>query len=104
MTNECATASRPSLRHRFWRALGFGRNDGWLDLSDWRSEDPKEGFAFGAMLTETYVYFDFWDRVRVLVSGKCEVHVWSKTDKIINRAESRSFVRVLSPDFPVRKP
>jgi len=87
------TANKPSI----WNRLGFNfRFD--EDLFDWRNQDPpEEGFVIGAFETTTHVHVGWLDRIKLLVTGHCAVTTWTKTDVLINRAETRSEFAVLPP-------
>jgi hypothetical protein len=89
---------RPTLMQRLWRRLGFGRR--WNEaLFDWRSADPQPGdwFAPGVLTTRTVVHIDWRDRLRILVSGRCEVTTYTRTDVGVDRVEARSQFSVLPP-------
>lgn len=86
---------KPTIRQRIWWALGFC----WKKTDEnfeWRMmEPPEEGFAPGALHTETHVLLDWKDRLRVLVTGHIGIDVYTKTDVPVKRARSRSDVAVL---------
>ena len=87
--------NKPTTAQRLWRYLGFGhRYD--LSLTDWRTAEP-EWWTPGALVTETEIILDWKDRLRVLVSGRCSLHVSTRTDVPITRSESRSLFSVLPP-------
>ncbi len=97
-TQAFATASRESLRSRFWRRLGFGfRSD--TGLFDWRNEEPKDGdwWVIGAISTTTVVHVSFLDRLRLLVSGRAYLEESTRTNVEVERAETRSAFCVLPP-------
>lgn len=75
-------------------ALGYDRVRGGAQaLWDWSIEDTPD-FAAGALMTDVVVRLSFTDRLRVLLTGWLHVQQHTKTDVIVNRAESRSTVRV----------
>jgi hypothetical protein len=78
-----------------WAWLGFGTCHA-------RYEDEAPDFAPGYLTTETKVCLDWWDRLRVLVSGKVMVSVATRTDKTVDRSLSISKFSVLPPGHYVR--
>ena len=97
MTNE-AMIYRPTLMQRLWRRLGFGTR--WDEaLFDWRSADPgpDDWFVPGVLSTRTVVHVDWRDRLRLLLSGKCEVATYTRTNVAVARGETRSLFSVLPP-------
>lgn len=86
---------KPTLSERFWRRLGFRyRFD--ETLCDWRNA-PMEGFVEGAITTTVAVHVGNADRFRLLVSGYCEVAVYTKTSVPVEHAVTRSEFAVLPP-------
>ena len=90
-----AVVGKPSLRERLWRWLGF-RHRFDEALWKWRNE-PTDGFAEGVITTTVAVRLGKTDRLRLLVSGHCEVAVYTKTSVLVEHAVTRSQFAVLSP-------
>ena len=88
MSEGQAFHSMPTWRQRLNRRLGFTLPFSEEDF-EWRNAE-QEGFAPGAMMTRVVLRVSLLDRIRLLITGRCMVEVTSKTDKIIERAESRS--------------
>lgn len=91
--------AKQSLSLRLWHALGFHHAKDREALFDWRNEEPKEGdwWTVGALTTHVVVYFGWADRLRLLLTGTCEVTSYTRTNVPVCRAESRSQIAVLSP-------
>lgn len=89
-TNGAYVAGQ-SLSNRIWRNLGYFGSFNEAAF-DWRQEVPKDG---DLLTTVTTVRFSFLDRLRLLVSGHCEVSVYTKTLVPIGKTETMSEVRVL---------
>lgn len=85
--------SKPSIWHR----LGFRHR--WDEsLFDWRNQEPPEpGFVVGAFATHVVAHVSWLDRLRLFISGRCEIIVYTKTDVLVNKAASRSQFAVLPP-------
>lgn len=85
--------SRPSI----WHWLGFRHR--WDEaLFEWRNQEPLEpGFVPGAMATRVIVHVCWLDRMRLLVSGRCEIVSYMKTDALVNKTQTRSAFAVLPP-------
>lgn len=101
MTNDNNTAltlAPPSLADRVWRWLGYRRAYDH-DLIEWRTAEPQplDWWKPGALVTVTEIRLGFVDRLRLLVSGRCEVEVSARTDAIVGRSEARAVVSVLAP-------
>ena len=94
--------SRQPLATRIWRRLGFGRRPDF-DIIDWRCDEQLGGFAPGALVSETFVYVDFLDRLRVLLSGKIYIEVSTKTDALVEHSQSRSTFSVLAPNDAMKR-
>jgi len=77
---------------KFWRALGFGRRH-----IDW-PDGEADGYAPGALATDTHVHLDLADRFRVLLTGYIRVDVRTLTDVPVKRAKSFSQVSVPIPE------
>lgn len=92
-----AVMNKPTLLQRLWRRLGYGfRFD--EALFDWRNQEPpEEGFVPGAMSTHVTIHVSWPDRLRLLLSGRCEIVSYMKTDTLVNRAATRSQFAVLPP-------
>lgn len=87
-------ASKPTI----WYRLGF--HYGWDEaLFNWRSADPEpdDWFVAGALTTRIEVHVGFLDRIRLLISGRCELFCSTRTDVVVKRAETRSQFAVLPP-------
>lgn len=92
--------SRPTLAVRFWRALGFVYR--WdEDLFNWKHAEPapdEQGWWVpGCVTTHVAVSVSWLDRLRLLVTGCCEVSIYTRTDVLVRRAETRSEFAVLPP-------
>lgn len=88
---ELCVASKPSIWHRLgWRY----RSD--ESLFDWRNKE-EEGFAPHALCTRTEIHITFVDRLRLLISGRCELTAYTKTDKLVDHAVTRAQFAVLPP-------
>jgi len=57
----------------------------------------EEGFSEGDLTIETFIYLDWLDRLRVLLSGKLKLRTRTKTDVPVNRAKTIGAVSVLAP-------
>lgn len=86
---------KPSLRERVWRRLGF-RHRFNEALLKWRNE-PTDGCVEGAITTTVAVHVGYVDRLRLLISGHCEIAVYTKTDVLVQRAVTGSQFDVLPP-------
>jgi hypothetical protein len=76
-----------------WQRLGFGHA-----AVPREALDDRDGFAPGALITRNTIYLDWRDRLRMLVTGRLELVVASKTDKVVGQAVSWSRVSVLPPE------
>ncbi len=86
----CATAS---WRTRMWQRLGFfGRFE--ESVFDWRQDVPDGG---DLIHVETTISISFVDRMRILISGRCELRSYTKTVVPIGKCETRSEFRVMPP-------
>lgn len=86
-------ANKPST----WYRLGF-RHTWDESLFDWRNQEPPEdGFVPGAFSTHIHVRVSWLDRLRLLITGHCEVVCYTKTDVLVNQAKTRSTFAVLPP-------
>lgn len=94
-----AFSARQPLSLRIWHLLGFHRANDREALFDWRNEEPKDGdwWKVGALSTHVTVYFGWADRLRLLLTGTCEVTSYTRTNVTVDRAETRSQIAVLSP-------
>lgn len=100
-TQNLVAVSKPSI----WNRLGFKYS--WDEnLFDWRNAEPVESdwFVPGTLNTETIIHVSFLDRLRLLVSGKCAIDCYTRTNVTVGRAESRSKFAVLPPSTSVRPP
>lgn len=90
--------AKPRFIWKFWRALGYGwrgpKDD--TDRHEW-SDLHEEGFAPYAFSTHVHFRLDFADRIRLLVSGRAEVEVRTKSDVQPLRLKSRSWIRICAP-------
>lgn len=66
-----------------------------------RDNNDLAGFALGYLETNVVCCLGWQDRLRILLSGKLEVLIRTKTDVLVNRAESESIMNVLSPNYKV---
>jgi hypothetical protein len=83
--------NKPTL----WYRLGFRyRFD--EGLFNWRDEETP-GFAPDAITTRIKIRVSFADRLRLLVSGHCEVSAYTKTNVPVDHAITRSRFAVLPP-------
>lgn len=90
-TTHGAFGASQSLSNKIWRKLGyFGQFD--EALFDWRQDVPKGG---DLLTTDTRVQFSLGDRLRLLLSGRCEVTTYTKTRVEVRDVETRSEVRVM---------
>lgn len=94
-----AYCAREPLSSRIWRGLGFGMSNR-SDMIDWRCEE-EDGFAPGALITDTVVVLDFMDRLRVLFGGRIRLEVSTKTDVLVKKSKSMSAVGVMPPNYPI---
>ena len=60
-------------------------------------EDDRPGFAPAYLLVYVEAHLDWRDRLRMLVSGKCEVQVRIYTDVAVKRTFIESRYTVLKP-------
>lgn len=65
--------------------------------------DDLEGYAPSYMVTDTYSYLDWKDRLRVLVSGKLRLKTQTKTDVIVTKMVSTSALTVLPPYYHMER-
>jgi hypothetical protein len=70
-TQAFCVAYKPSLRERFWRKMGFHFHLG--------QHEPDEPWL-GWIKTRSGIYFDWRDRLRILISGHIELHHTIHTD------------------------
>ena len=90
-----AFAQGPSWRTRMWQRLGFfGRFD--QECSDWREDVPEGG---DLIHVETTISISFVDRLRILLSGRCELRSYTKTTVPVAKCETRSTFRVMPPEW-----
>ena len=80
-----------------WDRLGFGHAYARLEDEDY----PEMAEAF--LHIDSYVHFDWKDRLRILLSGKVMLAVATKTNVFVEKAISVSSVKVLSPTYSMRK-
>ena len=71
MAEAGAVMHVPTLSERAWRALGFRYHlgeepDGWKEMPGW-------------MCTETRISFGFFDRLRLLLTGKLHLRLFQYT-------------------------
>ncbi len=79
----------PNRRERFWRAMGYHSRH--PDL-------PEEAEKLsGWVATDIRVHVSFWDRIRLLVSGKAMVRVRTATDAHVDHAISASTFEIVPP-------
>lgn len=97
--------AKQPLSLRICRALGFHRAKDSEALFDWRNEEPKPGdwWKVGALSTRVTIYFGWADRLRLLLTGTCEVTSYTRTNVAVERAETRSQISVLSPQRLTRR-
>lgn len=91
MSEEYAQASRPTL----WYRLGFHFPHD-EKLFDWRNAEVS-GFVPSAMNTEVHVYLGWLDRIKLLITGHAAINIYTRTDVLVNKCESRSQFAVLGP-------
>jgi hypothetical protein len=70
-----------------WHRLGFGH----AGVSDWDEKDMPEG----AITTDVVVVLGAADRLRILITGRLHVAIRTKTERVVDRAISKSAVKVL---------
>lgn len=83
-----AQTYKPTL----WKRLGFGHCSAPV-----MDEEDYPQLAPGALSLDTYLHFDWKDRIRLLISGNAMVSVRCKTNVIIDHAVSLSRTSVLPP-------
>lgn len=88
--NCCAIAPRKTL----WQRLGFG-------YAHALRHPAPDGMHEGWLCSDVFVYLDWKDRLRVLMSGKLNVEVITFTELPAGKAISRSEVKVLAPTTPM---
>ncbi len=93
MTGGAFYARQPLL-DRIWSRLGFGH----AYAAHPEDEDHPE-FSEGHIVTDTISVLDWFDRLRVLVSGKVMVQTVTKTDVVVSRSRSWACFRTLPPNF-----
>lgn len=92
-TTNGALCATQSLASRIWHKLGFfARFD--EPLFDWRQNVPEGG---DLITNDTTVTLSWDDRLRVLLSGRCALTVWTKTEHVVGKTESRSQFCVMPP-------
>ncbi len=64
--------------------------------------NDESDYAEGYITTVAICVFDWLDRLRILVSGKVEVKIYTKTDVMVNKAHSTSVASVLPPNEKLR--
>lgn len=87
--NEYEAMPERSLRQRVMRGL--------FPQTHLEPLPEAEGYAPGDYMTVTRVEVSWGDRLRLLVSGRAEVVVRSKTDVSISRDHAASVFNVLPP-------
>jgi hypothetical protein len=93
---ELYQVSRPSL----WYRLGW-RYKYDEALFEWRNTTPSptDWWKPGCLSTLTVMRIGWLDRIRLLISGTCELRLDTRTNVIVDRAESRSQFSVLPPSY-----
>lgn len=71
MSNEAMIYS-PTIAERFWRRCGYVYHLG--------EDPPNSETAVGWMRTDSRIHFGFWDRLRLLVSGRLAISTIAYTD------------------------
>lgn len=94
--SDTATGFYAEHRPTIWQRLGF-RQKHDVALFEWRIQDAADGFVGGTMNTSTHVILDWKDRLRLLVTGHALIDVYTRTDVMPKRLESRSQFCVLPP-------
>ncbi len=85
----CYSVYVPRRAERFWRAMGY--HGAYPEL-------PEEAEKLlGWIATDVCIHLSFWDRVRLLMSGKALVRVRTRTDAEVKEAISGSSFEVLPP-------
>lgn len=80
-------AGYQEFKPTIWHRLGFGH----AGVADWEDANMAEG----AITTDVVVVLGWGDRLRLLITGRLHVAIRTKTEKTIDRAISKSAVRVL---------
>jgi hypothetical protein len=85
------TEYKPTFWERVQKFLGYGDC-----LQPDFEGDPRaiEGYTESHLVSVTLVHLDWKDRLRLLISGRLVVRFSTKTDKIIEKAYSKSNVSV----------
>lgn len=63
----------------------------------------EKGFAVGDMLTDVFVCLGWMDRLRMLLSGKLQIQLRTKTDVMVTKAKSWSTVSILAPWYKMNQ-
>jgi hypothetical protein len=82
-------AYRPGLVMRIWLALGY-RYSSYVE----RPEDDEAIYDVHHIIT----YWDWRDRLRILISGKTEASICVETETHAKLKGTRSSAAVLAPD------
>lgn len=82
-----------SLKSRLWSKLGFGRC--FVPAPD--DDNPEAWCAPGRLVTVTIADICWFDRLRLLISGRAMVFTSTQTDVVVNVARSESKLSVLAP-------
>jgi hypothetical protein len=103
MTEEPATHGyyhRPTFAERFWPRLGFRH----ARAPDHAEDETGGHWVAGVFIIESYVSLDWFDRIRVLISGKLHVEQAIQTDVVVGSARATSAFGVLPPGTRPRAP
>ena len=89
MENVCSIRKRTFWESLLWKLFPMT----FLPTPD---EDPD--YPGGYMSTDMVWTLSWLNRIRILVSGKIKIKLYTKTDVIVNKAHSTSVSYVLPPN------
>ena len=87
---EGAMINRPTIRERFWRALGFRYH--LVDLP----HDIEQKLP-GWMMTRSLIAFSLSDRVRLLLTGRLYLDLRQASDVSVSEVHSALSFRIGAP-------
>jgi len=89
MNQNFAMYHKPTIIEKLWRALGYKYH--LVDLPE--EADGMDGW----IMTHTRFNFDFFDRIRLLLTGKLYVDTRQATDVRVGKCISAASFRIAPP-------
>jgi hypothetical protein len=91
---------RPTFAERFWPSLGFRH----AHAPSHDEDELGAGWVAGVFIVETYVSLDWFDRIRVLISGKLHIEQAVLADVVIGESRATSAFGILPPNTQLGAP